>query len=133
MIKKNTLNKRKLILKISVIVCSLALLVISFLVDLGIIPIPDILVSNVKDTESLFFTLFTVQASVSTVSIAIISIITGLVSENILGISVSRFITHLKPKLFKHNSLIITCLVLTFLNYICTSFAFFNFFYYYVI
>ena len=79
------------------------------LADLGIIFIPDIFTLNIKDTESLFFTLFTVQASVSTVSIAIVSIITGLINEYVLGISVSGFITHLKPKLFKHNRLISRC------------------------
>ena len=126
MSKKITIQKNNLIFEIIAILCSIGILIISFLADLGIIFIPDIFTLNIKDTESLFFTLFTVQASVSTVSIAIVSIITGLINEYVLGISVSGFITHLKPKLFKHNRLIITSLIVTFFNYICLSFTLFN-------
>ena len=126
MSKKTTNQKNILLFEIIVILCSLGILIISFLSDLGIIPIPDIFALNIKNTESLFLTLFTVQASVSSVSTAIVSIITGLINEYVLGISISGFITHLKPKLFKHNRLIITSLVVTLLNYICLSFTLFN-------
>lgn len=127
--KKSAVEENKennLLFEIMAILCSLGILIVSFLADLGIIPIPDMFALNIKDTESLFFTLFTVQASVSAVSIAIVSIITGLINEYVLGISISGFITHLKPKLFKHNRLIITSLIVTFLNYICLSFTLFN-------
>lgn len=123
--KKNIKNKN-LLLEIIAIFCCLGVVIISYLVDLGILSVLNIFILNINDIEGLFFTLFTVQASVSTVSIAIVSIITGLISENVFGISISRFITHLKPKLFKHNRLIIMCLLVTFFNYICMSFSFFN-------
>lgn len=106
MSKKATTKNNNFIFEIIAILCSFCLLVLSFLADLTIIPIPDFFALNIKDVENLFFTLFTVQASVSTVSIAIVSIITGLINEYVLGISISGFITNLKPKLFKHNRLI---------------------------
>ncbi len=124
--KKATTPKNNFIFEIIAILCSFCLLVFSFLADLTIIPIPDFFALNINDVENLFFTLFTVQASVSTVSIAIVSIITGLINEYVLGISISGFITNLKPKLFKHNRLIITNLLVTFLNYICLSYTLFN-------
>ena len=123
---KRNIKDKNLIFEIISMLCCFVILIISYLFDLGFLYIPDIFILNIRDLENLFFTLFTVQASVSTVSIAIVSIITGLISENVCGISVSRFITHLKPKLFKHNRLIITCLVVTFINYICMSFSFYN-------
>jgi len=126
MSKKTTTQKNILLFEIIAILCSFGILIISFLTDLGIVPIPNVFVLNIKDTESLFLTLFTVQASVSSVSIAIVSIITGLINEYVLGISISGFITHLKPKLFKHNRLIIASLVVTLINYICLSFTHFN-------
>lgn len=124
--KKTSIKKNNLLFDIIVIVFSFSIFILSFLADIGIFPVPNIFALNIKDTEGLFFTLFTVQASVSTVSIAIVSIITGLINEYILGISVSGFITHLKPKIFKHNRLIIMSLIITFLNYICLSFGLFN-------
>ena len=126
MCKKITIQKNNLQFEIIAILCSFCLLVLSFLADLEIIPILNFLSLNIKDVENLFFTLFTVQASVSTVCIAIVSIITGLINEYVLGISVSGFITNLKPKLFKHNRLIIANLLVTFLNYICLAYTLFN-------
>ena len=83
MSKKITTQKNNLIFEIIAILCSIVILIFFILADLGIIFIPNIFTLNIKDTESLFFTLFTVQASVSTVSIAIVSIITGLINEYI--------------------------------------------------
>lgn len=120
------IKNKNLLFEIIAIICSLSVVILSLLADLNIIPIPDFFVLNIEDKESLFFTLFTVQASVSTVSIAIVSIITGLINEYVLGISISGFITNLKPKIFKHNRLIITNLLVTFFNYICLSYTFFN-------
>lgn len=121
-----SIKNKNIIFEIVTLVCCLGFIVCSLLVDLSVIVLPDFLVLKVNDIEGLFLTLFTVQASVSTVSIAIVSLITGLINENVVGISVSRFITHLKPKLFKHNMLITACLLVTFFNYICVSFTLFN-------
>jgi len=119
-------KRNNLFFEIIAIIFFLGILLLSLLADLNLIPIPEFFILNIKDTEGLFLTLFTVQASVSTVSIAIVSIITGLINEYVLGISISGFITNLKPKIFKHNRLIITNLLVTFFNYICLSYTLFN-------
>ena len=104
----------------------LFVVVISLLADCAILNIPNFFILSIKDVENLFFTLFTVQASVSTLSIAIVSIINGLVNEYVLGISISRFIMNLKPRLLKHNRLIIANLIICILNYFCLSHCLFN-------
>lgn len=126
MANKTRKQKFNLLFEIIAIIGSICVLILSLLADLNIFTIPEFFILNIQDQEGLFFTLFTVQASVSTVSIAIVSIITGLINEYVLGISISGFITNLKPKIFKHNRLIIANLLVTFLNYVGVSYAFFN-------
>ncbi len=124
---KKSSHKRKMLIKeLMIIIGLLIVIVTSLLVDCAILHIPNFLILSIEDVENLFFTLFAVQASVSTVSIAIVSIINGLVNEYVLGISISRFIMNLKPRLLKHNRLIIVNLILCALNYFCLSYCLFN-------
>ena len=127
MANKKIPNKTKRVaIEITLILIFVAIIVMSFLSDFSVIPIPSFASLNLSGIEELFVSLFTVQASVATVSIAIVSIITGLVSESILGISVSGFITNRKPVVLKHNRLIIANLIVTALNYVSVAMAFFN-------
>lgn len=102
------------------------LYLVSILADLSVISPPDFLVLKYPAPNDLLLTLFSVQASVSTISIAVVSIITGVTNETIYGVSISRYITSIKPKIFKHNRLIIASLVWILLNYIFVSFNLFN-------
>lgn len=126
MMKKFSANSKGIIRELIIIIVLLIMVAISLLADYSILHIPNFFVLSIKDAENLFFTLFTVQASVSTVSIAIVSIINGLVNEYVLGISISRFIMNLKPSLLKHNRLIVANLVICILNYFCLSYCLFN-------
>lgn len=127
MANKKIPNKTKRVaIELTLILIFIAIVVISFLSDFSVLPIPSFASLNLSGVEELFVSLFTVQASVATVSIAIVSIITGLVSESILGISVSGFITNRKPVVLKHNRLIIANLIVTALNYVSVAMAFFN-------
>lgn len=94
--------------------------------DFGIIRPFEFLVHKICAEEDLLFTLFGVQASVSTLSIALISIITGYINEVIYGISVSKFISETIPVIFKHKRIIIVSIILIPLNYICIAFKLFN-------
>ena len=124
--KKFSTNSKSIIREIITIIILLVMVGISLLSDCSVVHIPNFFVLSIKDVENLFFTLFTVQASVSTVSIAIVSIINGLINEYTLGVSVSRFIMNLKPKLLKHNRLIVANLIICILNYFCLSHCLFN-------
>ena len=99
---------------------------ISLLADISIITLPYWLSHQFSDAEGLLLTLFSVQASISTLGIALVSIITGFTSETIYGISISRYITRIKPVFFTHNRLIILNLLFIMANYIATSFGCFN-------
>ena len=124
--KKSSAKSKSIIRELITIVFLLLMVLTSLLVDCTILHIPNFFILSIKDVENLFFTLFTVQASVSTVSIAIVSIINGIFNEYVLGISITRFIMNLKPRLLKHNRLIVTNLIICILNYFCLSHCLFN-------
>lgn len=125
-LNKLSIKTKQTIKEVLIIAIILLITVVSILADCSIIQPPTLMLSKINDVENLFFTLFTVQASVSTVSIAIVSIINGLVNDYVLGISISRFIMHLKPVILKHGRLIMANLIICILNYFCLSYCFFN-------
>lgn len=53
---------------------------------------------RINNAEDLLFNLFTVQATVTAMGIAIIALVSGIVSDNIFGISVTRYVLQLKPR-----------------------------------
>ena len=53
--------------------------------------------------HELFDDLFSVQATVVTLSIAIVALISGLATKTYYGISVTKYISTLKPVIFKHR------------------------------
>lgn len=105
--------------------CSL-LSIIAVFADSGIVSPPDAWIMKMTGTEDLLLSLFSVQASIATVGIAIVSIITGVTSESYLGISFSEYVTSIKPVILKHKFLLIASLVLIVANYIATSFLLVN-------
>ncbi|MBR2984234.1 MAG: hypothetical protein IKC60_01860, partial [Clostridia bacterium] len=91
--KRDLKIDKKLAWEIAIILVCFIGVLFSLLQDFNIIKIFKGFTTKIEDKENLFLTLFTVQASVATVSIAIVSIITGLINEYVLGVSVSGFIT----------------------------------------
>lgn len=124
--KRLSKKNKRVFLEILVISLFLVIVVASLLTDCAVLHIPDFFKLSVKDVENLFFTLFAVQASVSTMSIAVVSIITGLANEYVLGMSISSYIMHHKPVILKHNRLIMTNLSLCVCNYIFLACNLFN-------
>ena len=76
--------------------------------------------------HDLFVNLFTIQATIAALSISIIAIITGFQTESVYGITVTNYITSLKPILFKHKYLMIVDLLITGINYVIVSFKLYN-------
>ena len=120
------MKKKTLIFELSFIVAAILLYAISILTDLSILSPPLFLTLTYEAPDELLLALFSVQASISTISIAVVSIITGVTNETIYGVSVSKYITSIKPRIFKHKTLIIASLIWIFLNYIFVSFNLFN-------
>lgn len=75
---------------------------------------------------TFFKELFTVQATISTLSIAIVSILSGFITVSYYGVSVAKYISEIKPFILKHKYVIIFGLVLTFLNYFFTALSLYN-------
>jgi len=123
---KISLKNKTVLIEILVLLIIFIITVMSLLADFSYIDIPNFLVLNVTDVEGLLFTLFTVQASVATISIAVVSIVTSILDDTVCGISVTRYITNLRPVIFKHHTLIIVSLCIIPINYFCVSWALFN-------
>ena len=105
---KNAKSKsRQIIYEVITIALFWAFLILSVLVTFNVITLPEKLILTFPDNEELFINLFTIQATVSTLSIAVVALITGFFSENIYGISVIGYITSIRPWAFKHKHLIL--------------------------
>lgn len=79
-----------------------------------------------KDIESQMNTVLQVQASVATLGIALSSLLSGSYKDAIYGISISRYIMHIKPIIFKHRNVIFSELVLIVAGYITVVFNLIN-------
>lgn len=119
-------QQERLAFELVVIGFMVLLIVLACLIECSVIVVPPILVHKHQETEELLLELFSVQASVSTLGIALISIITGLANETVAGVSVSRYITRIKPIILKHNRLIVANLIVILLNYFALAFILFN-------
>jgi len=120
------MKKKTLIFELLFILSAILLYAISMLADLAIIQPPDFLILTYTAQDDLLLELFSVQASISTISIAVVSIITGVINDTIYGVSVSKYITNIKPRIFKHKTLIIASLIWIFLNYVFVSYNLYN-------
>lgn len=120
------MKKKTLLFELLFVFLTAILYSISILSDFSIVSPPDFLILRYNAPADLLLTLFSVQASISTISIAVVSIITGATNETIYGVSVTQFITSIKPRIFKHKTLIIASLAWIFLNYIFVSYELFN-------
>ena len=121
-IKQKQIKKEWTYIIISAILFILALLYTYTPINISFLNTP---LESQEQTE-LFSNLFTIQATIAALSISIIAIITGFQTERVYGISVTNYITTLKPCLFKHKYLMITDLILTGVNYILVAFELFN-------
>ena len=120
-------NKQKRITRECIAVLSSFIICIcAYLGDTGCLKIPELFILKITNQEDLFFNLFGVQATISSVGIAIIALLSGANTESVYGICFSRYISHIKPLFLKHNRLIIANLIITLVNYFVVSYQLFN-------
>lgn len=117
-------NNKHLEYTIAIFIISLP--IFSILVDFSIIRLPLFFIMKTVQPEELLNTLFSVQASVATISIAIIALITGFSTESMYGISVSNYIMQIKPHILKHKIIIMVNLVLIIINYFSLAYSLYN-------
>lgn len=123
--KKTTVQQRKAI-EIALVLFCVGTILFSWMTDMSLIKIPEELLMEISSIEDFLFTIFSVQASIATVSIAVISIITGFANECYLGVSISEFITTIKPCILTHKRLIVISLLLVICSYIAVAFKWIN-------
>ena len=123
--KKTTVQQRKAI-EIALVLFCVGAILFSWMTDMSLIKIPEELLMKISSIEDFLFTIFSVQASIATVSIAVISIITGFANECYLGVSISEFITTIKPCILTHKRLIVISLLLVICSYIAVAFKWIN-------
>ena len=120
--KRKRLRKELIILVVSVGLILISLLYTCLPIDIGFINTR----LQYSDQLDLLFTLFGIQATIATLSISIIAIITGFQSKSVCGVSVTHYVTSLKPCIFKHKVLMIADLVITVINYFIVAFELYN-------
>lgn len=81
---------------------------------------------KVENKDDLFTNLFTVQATIAGLSLAIIAFISGVTDKTVYGISVSEYISRIRPWKLKHVILLIIDLILTIMDYFVVSLRLFN-------
>lgn len=99
------IRKKYFLLEISGIVGIIVCLVLGICLDWNVLVKKNILIS-INDIESFSLTILQIQATVGTLIIAIIALITGNISDSYMGVSVSDFYLNIKPWKLKQKILI---------------------------
>lgn len=96
--------------------------------DFNILKYKPIIPNMIESWEcpELISVIFQIQASVSTLGIAIIALLSEAAKQYIFGISVSNYIMNDRRNILKHKRIIIAELVFIILNYICIVIKLYN-------
>lgn len=109
------------------LVLSCIILLVSILADTYLLNyIPKFLLSKDQDMRGMMLVLFQVQASVATLGIALISILTSFSDKVVFGLPISRYVLHMRPRILKHKIIVILELLLLVINYMMLCFNFYN-------
>lgn len=96
----------------------ITIFIIGIILDSGVIKkITELFIIDNDIINDLKISIFSAQVSISTLSIALISILTGLINKDIYGINLLRYFTYDKPIIFKHRTIIVMQLIMIFISY----------------
>lgn len=119
-------RKRKFDITMLLFIC--VILGIGWSIDMGFIKsIPDTIQIKNDIRRDIMFSVFAAQVSVSTLGIALISILGAIAKDTIYGISISQYLMEDRPLIFKHKVNIIIQLMLIGFSYVFMSLEGFNF------
>lgn len=104
-------------------------LCIGILLDWNVI-IKDKIWIHVDDISSFSLTILQIQATIATLTVAIIALITGSISDSHMGVSVSDFYLNIKPWILKQRNLIFLSLGLCLAGTIFHLFGLYNIVFY---
>ncbi len=125
------LQKRKIDIILTCIV--MGMVAIGLILDLGFLAgvnltdyLPKFMIVNNNNTSDILSGVFSAQVSVSTLGIALISILGGVLKETVFGISISQYLMNEKPRIFKHKINITIELILIACSYVTFSLELYN-------
>lgn len=124
-------QKRKIDIILAYII--IGMLVIGLTLDLGFLIgfnltdyLPKFMMVDNKNIGDILSGVFSAQVSVSTLGIALISILGGVLKETVFGISISQYLMNEKPIIFKHKINITIELILIACSYVTFSLELYN-------
>lgn len=105
----------------------ISIIIIALLLIIGIIfDLVETHILLIEEFSSVSLVALQIQASVSAISIALIALISGVISEEYYGISVSYYFLNIKPLIFKQNRIIIGLICLIAINFGAHLFGAYN-------
>lgn len=87
---------------------------------------PPLVYMNFQGYEDLMSSLFQVQATVSSIGIALLALLSGVSKQTVLGMSVSQYILEERHKIFKFKYIVLFELILVVISYFMMIFYFYN-------
>ncbi len=112
--------------EVGLLVLILTLIIFTIVVDVWDVKLARVLLIKSNNIEDFLNTLFTVQASISTIGIAIIALVSDKTKDTVYGVTISKFVMQDNHYIFKHKFLIIGSLVFTIFNFVALSFQYYN-------
>lgn len=88
--------------------------------------IPNFMISKVEDFPAFVMMIYQLQVTITTLSIALIALMSGASHETVYGVPVAHYIMQLKPRFLKHKNIITTLLSFILASYFFISFGMYN-------
>lgn len=123
--KWNKIRRKYIAIEIIGMIGMVLCFIIGIILDWNVIVNDNILI-QVDDMESFSLTILQIQATVGTLIVAIIALITGNISDSYMGVSVSDFYLNIKPWKLKQKNLIVISLGLCLAGVISHSLKLYN-------
>lgn len=114
---------------IAIELIGIASIIICFMVGVWcdwVVIVEDSILITIEDIQSFSLTILQIQATIGTLIVAIIALITGNISDSYMGVSVSDFYLNIKPWKLKQKTLIFISLGLCLLGVIAHSLKLYN-------
>ena len=117
---RSPFSKSRLIEWITFLVM-LVIVIAASLFEAGLFHIPAWIIQKTGD-NAIYQTLFSAQASLVGVVLAILALMTNIIESKIYGLSVTQFIMKIRPiRFFRHGWIIIETIVLVVLTWFCVA------------
>lgn len=88
--------------------------------------IPQFMIAKIDNYYDFAVVMFQIQATVTTLGIALVTLLSSTINDTIYGISISKFILNYRPKFLKQKYVISIMLSMNMLTFVCISIGAYN-------